>query len=726
MILSDQASRHALRKELAPHLNWDPRSPEPKYRQLEAIYDSLDDERVPGGIIPSLSGDRRFLTFSAVADNPMAWRRLAPLVMASVGTTLTDFHGVPRATEGPVGSILSEHHLEFGSFSTPSGDRCRTAGAVKALERLILTLRAMPVDLRELPRSAPQILHEFDLAVSAGDREASIARLRELDRRRSVDSLNLRFLTVRWHAAFRQWRSLREERWFSDVCQTRRPPQVTIALLHSLYEIDLDGGSRSEAAESLLARFRTHISPEPEALFRQLLPSPPGPAAMMLALDAVSRRDEGRITALRKVSTNDWDPDLRYQFQELLTLGPPPSPVATYEEQTLSDSIHKLARGQDAGQPITHAQRMALQHVLAQEDEPLGIYQVIRTLVGGHLTAPVGVDTLAMGIAERAEHKYQGWVTDSWNDWFAALPHLEFQRARNLAQRIAEEVSIEDYIRTSVDRDSLIRVIEEALSSDEQHATLALPHLSRWMINDRNWPRQEFKPLYRTLLTAFLLFDSRTVDSFRSALSILDGWLNTGPDDSSYAEVLDDFSKVLGDVASRRSLDALIDLSEMLVVHPAPSADARMALWSELQARLLSFRAWMTPSQVIILNGLCDVIAVPRAFELEEGDMGAADPVTDWAGTIGLYTLRPTVGQRVVHVLRERIPAAKVDWRDDHAASRALRQVAAGSDIMAIDWSAAKHAATDAIRKALGTREPLWVSGGASSMVTSMLGAIEL
>lgn len=291
-------------------------------------------------------------------------------------------------------------------------------------------------------------------------------------------------------------------------------------------------------------------------------------------------------------------------------------------------------------------------------------------------------------------------------------------------QRIAEETSIEEYVKTAADRDRLVRELEEALSSDEQHATLALPHLARWMINDGDWPRQELGPLYRALLTAFLLFDTRTVDGFRSSLAILEGWLSIGPDDDSYAEVLEDLRKVLGELAAKRSIDALIDLAEMLVTHPAPDPGARLALWSELQARLLSFRTWMNVSQVFILNGLCDVIEVPRVFELDEEDADSVDPIGDWSGTIGLYTLRPSIGQRVIQVLEQRIPGANVHWRDDHAASGALRQLTERSDVMAIDWSGAKHAATEAIRKDLGKRDPLWVSGGASSMVTAILGTI--
>ena len=64
-------------------------------------------------------------------------------------------------------------------------------------------------------------------------------------------------------------------------------------------------------------------------------------------------------------------------------------------------------------------------------------------------------------------------------------------------------------------------------------------------------------------------------------------------------------------------------------------------------------------------------------------------------------------------------------WRHDHVATDALRQLVARSEVMAVDWTAAKHAATDAINAALGQRSPLWVRGGALSIVSRIVEEIE-
>ena len=129
----------------------------------------------------------------------------------------------------------------------------------------------------------------------------------------------------------------------------------------------------------------------------------------------------------------------------------------------------------------------------------------------------------------------------------------------------------------------------------------------------------------------------------------------------------------------------------------------------------------MTRSQVAILNGICDAVGSPQAFQAPDADTASLDPIADWTGTVGIYSLRPAVSQRVVDALSERVPGATVGWRDDHVATDALRQLVARSEVMPVDWTAAKHAATGAIKAELGGRSPLWVRGGASSIVSKIV-----
>ena len=711
MILAGPGEREALREELAPHLRWNPASQDPRVRLLDRIYRSIDNPRIPGAIVPLVRDGR--MAFSAVADNQADWRRLAPLAMAAVGVTLTDFQGLPTVTGDPVDGLLSSRQLQFSNFATPIGDGDRARKSVESLARLVSTLEATPVAPQDLPRSPAQLLHEFDLAVLGGDRNASWSLLVELERRRAVDTLNLRFLTVRWHGAFQQWRELRDEKWFGDLCRTRRPMRVTIELLRAIYEVDLEGPGHIDDPSTLLERFGRRVAGRAGDLFGALLTDADPVTALMFALDAAERHDEARIAALRDIPPANWGPTERGAFDALLELGSPASSSTTVEpELTVSELLQKIADGP----PLTDAEQTALQ-VLAESS---GL------LKDRERGATVGTPRDERGTDDEGESALaDNWVTGSWEGWFSALPRLSVRRARELAEGLSEEVAVSEAFAADADRDHFIRGLDEALSNYEEKAVGGLPHIAAWLQRDSRWPSGDLSPLYRELITDFLLFDARTPERLALTLSLLDGWLATGPPASDYSAVLSDFRDSLESLVSDRTLDPIIDLAELLVVHNVQDTSGRASLWAAIHVQLKRYQARMTSSQVMVLNGICDALAVPRAFQVPEAEAEGPGPVGTWRGNIGIYSLRPTVLQRVVETLSERIPGARVDWREDHVASDALRQLAARSDVMAVDWSASKHAATGAIREAMGQGAPLWVRGGASSIVSKIVEAVE-
>ena len=717
MILEDAMARDVLREQLAPYLNWDPISRHSKIQHLVQIYRTIDESRVPGAIIPLVRGGR--MAFVVVADDAAAWRRLVPLTVAAVGVTITDFRGSAIMTDDPVDNIMRERLLQFSHFGTPEGDRRRAELSVKSLCRLIHALKTIPVTPRDLPRSQPQLLHELDLALVSGDRDLSWLLLRELEERRIVDTLNLRFLAVRWHAAFQEWQRLRDKQWFNDLCRTRRPLRVTVELLRTIYETDLGGRALLTDPPALLQRFRSRVAGETGDLLQRLLPDPNAVTAIMLALDSTVRSHGERIVRLRGTSTATWESQEREAFDAILTLGAPP--VSSYVPEA-EPMLVEILRKRAEGPPLTDAERTAVRFLIGS-GESLSLVEQGTKLVGitlGELaTNEMSTHTLSTELPE-------DWVTGSWDGWFEALPRLNVRRARELSQSLAEEVDVEGTLATDSDCDQFARNLEQALSSEEDKAVQGLPHIVAWIQSHKDWPTERLAPLYRALIVDFLLFDSRTVERFRLTLSLLDGWLATGPQTSDYAAVLRDFRDSLDSFVSDRMLDPLIDLAEILVVHTPQDLKARASLWAALHSRLSAYGMRMTRSQISIFNGICEAMGTARTLALaDRGAPDAYEATANCRSTIGIYTLRPTVGQRVADVLSERMPGAKVTWRSDHVATASLRQLATRAEVMAVDWSASKHAATAAVTAALGERSPLWVRGGASSMVSQIVDEIE-
>ena len=714
MILSAESARAELQLELRPLLGWTSATGDAGTDQLAAIYQSIGDERVPGAIVPVRGPDR--IWFCAVANNASDWRRLSPLIMAAAGMTLTTFDGRPGAPPTPGQSEpFASRGLEFTWFHSKPGDRRNAADCIEALDRMVRMLRTSPVGLRELPRSPAQLLHQFDLAVLAGDRVAADASLRELEQRRAVDALNLNFLRVRWHATFLEWRELRSERWFPSLTRTRRPPQVTSQLVRALLEVDLGGLATPADPRALVERFSRTVAPEAGSVFEELPAVAAPPIATMFLLDAIDRGDDWRVAELRQLDRESWESPARTRFEGLLGLVPVAEPPGSARSRSLEAALDRFLEGGEA----TEQQRTALA-ALRSGSESVTLERVIDAVTANGLLQARTPDLPLLETAVSDGDVQTEPVPTSWTEWFA-LTSVGFQRSREYALRLADETSVREQVPDEAARERFIDSFSLVASTDPQRASAALPHLVDWMQRDPEWPSAEYAPVYEQLITVFLLVDSRSVDALRSALTILDGWLALGPQATQYAELLSDLRGELSAFVSERALDALIDAAELLVIHPCPDESARGSLWSELVGRLGTYQTFLTPSQFLVLNSLCDAIGAPQTLRAATTAPVSVDPVTTWKGVIGLYTLRPDVAQNVTQALGRLLPLAEVVCREDHVATDALRHLVVRSDVMAVDASAAKHPATDGIKTALVDRSPLWLKGGASSIVSDVL-----
>ena len=125
----------ALAPILHPYLNW-PLGPPDRLENLKLILGTLEDERFPGGIIPRVHS--KTIVYCAVAPSSEQWRRLVPLLRASVGSTITDFTGpsVSFEEDDPLEAVLIENGYHQGARFSAGNDVQRGRYALLALARL--------------------------------------------------------------------------------------------------------------------------------------------------------------------------------------------------------------------------------------------------------------------------------------------------------------------------------------------------------------------------------------------------------------------------------------------------------------------------------------------------------------------------------------------------------------------------------------------------------------
>ena len=188
-VILDESGRAALQKDIEPLLGWDAVDDPGVRRQIETVYRSTADDRVPGAVVPVVREDR--VWFCALADNSSEWRKLSPLIMAAVGMTLTTFDGRPAEPPAPGQSEPFTSRGLSVTWFKGTLDPSKRWDAVSALDRMVRMLQAKPTGLRELRTSPAHQLNRFDLAIQAGDRRGAETALIALERSRAVDAINL-------------------------------------------------------------------------------------------------------------------------------------------------------------------------------------------------------------------------------------------------------------------------------------------------------------------------------------------------------------------------------------------------------------------------------------------------------------------------------------------------------------------------------------------------------
>ena len=78
-------------------------------------------------------------------------------------------------------------------------------------------------------------LRRFREALAAKDRIAALGRLIDIEDRALLETSNRLFLRVQFHANFREWSAILDDRHLSDLIQIRRPASVTEALIQAVY-----------------------------------------------------------------------------------------------------------------------------------------------------------------------------------------------------------------------------------------------------------------------------------------------------------------------------------------------------------------------------------------------------------------------------------------------------------------------------------------------------------
>ncbi|UWU92951.1 protein DpdD [Bradyrhizobium sp. CB1015] len=667
------------------------------WRQLfDRLTASATDPGFPGGLVP-IATPAGGVRVYALASDDRQWRQLRPLLLCFAGPTLTSFNGLPATLSGTdaIEKVLAEADPStVGILDLPSDDTIRAQG-LRALVRLVTVWSRAPAMDGKPSEPTSWLLADFQDQINVGRREAAWSVVRRLEDELRLDALNIRFLEVQLFAAFEDWQAIVAMRGLKDLCNARRPPSVTNAIMEALYRVKLASAFDAEDLDTLLSAYERECRP----MAQSLIVLPPraviGDAALRIsAIEAIIDGDRSDISKrLRSRSEAIGWLAAHLGSAEGEVPSPVPSPNA------LDDARIALAKT-DGLSPL---------------EQINALWTTLRALPPDQLDALRGAEPFKSVLRELAPQGVPSALPANWIEWLERVHEPGFGEALAIARRGKDEWSIGDAEADPANvarlRAALAKVEEGTIAGDR--AIDALPLMVAWLQRDPDFPRASFQPIYSMLLTMFAIGSRRGRPIYESTGLLTKALLSVGLATDVYKDLLGDVSELMGSGLGAESVYWLLDIVEETLRFPAPDAEARLSFWHSGLARIEPLRSRLNALQRASLAELAG--ALGWSTETVDAIVSTTSPdsarVVPSGLRIAIYTLTEAVSRQAKVVLEKTLPSAVVDCSADHGGSRELKAMAENADIFVIVALSAKHAATDFIRSHRGKRPLLYAQG---------------
>lgn len=580
-----------------------------------------------------------------------------------------------------------------------------------------------PERLHDAPRPVGRILRQFYEAIAARDRGTATDALEEIRARGLLSAPNRRFLRVELLGRLGTPEELLTDPELEGISLLRRPPAVTDHLARAANALYI----RSAESQSGSDTWRS-IASDIEHAWPKLLEHPSQIrsvyGARCLALTALLEESprRGVIDSLRSI----W-------FEDALVAGVLSELEAASErvreEAELADGISAVLghyhRGEfervletaeraepdrgvatvamqtalNLGDAVAAARALALVDRLPKHDREVLLSQAVE-------------GTFHTKLVQRNEGTQ---VPDGWIDWLKGewpdRPDLlnDWSATWKRDTTAADEGS-----------DALADELLYALNDDRRgRVRNGLPVLVRWLVaGDGLQPSSV--PLAVDIVDIMLGSDPGRAER-HAALDLLSDILLTGCTTDEYmtavAAVRDQLARL-----GPREVDWLTEVLDIQLFSAVPDTSLRDELFAEA---LGVARSWFERIEVT------DAIVLQKLFADAELDFR---PPSDHVDTkphrrfktferVGIYSLSESAAKNAARWIRDEWPGVEVRLSHAHANNSELEGLVHRSDVLLMQTSHAKHAATMAIERSIEKTRLVRVNGrGATSLFRGLLG----
>ena len=693
------------------------------------------------------------LTWYGFAFTESQARKLSTELKAFIGYTYSDFTGL-RAKLKPSdpleGPLASYSNLIVFKFDNHDGVWAR-------LKLLKILWEEKPELEQEQVKSVGSLLRDFHIAIQAGNRYSAEKKLRRLAEHHLLDPLNISFLRIQLLSYLRLWEEIFKMDTFDDLIQVRRPLPVTEALIKTIYYKHL---SIFEGVETnynaAINEFKNEVIPRYQNLFKYR-------ATMQ---DPVVLK----CFMLFAVVSNPPRTDL---CDEILRLE-----VESAEDREFLENLASMLKEEDRnefGRPGQLALRafyrgeydLAVQKALISKPN-LSIVRVLFECAYEMQAVSLKRQALAtlLKLSEEDKTKFfesrrnlelyeeftgqdikflpaniEALIPSDWCQWLERLNRFGYwKRALEIAEEGANEWEVESFLSQPGITEKLCEQLN--VTRDEQAEKLlleALPHLLFYLQKDERWPRRALLPLYKIILDLLIISGHGGEDDLNLVNELTSVLLSLGLSENEYKELVDNARDLWDRYKSLVTLNWILDFLDLLVVYPCADEKIRLNLFQYVLSSINTFTRQIEESQFKLIKQIASDFQHEEDYPLvvseligisQQGNNVYEDSSLESAKELlkgkklAIYIYSEPIAKRVSELIVNWIGndiSVDVSW--DRAGNDRLKQMARNADIFIVNWSCAKHAATEFIEKYRPVDKPIiWVRGkGSSSIINSIV-----
>lgn len=587
-------------------------------------------------------------------------------------------------------------------------------GARRNVASLIDLWHIAPERGVDTPRPVGRVLRQFYEGLLAGDRTSAEGSLEEIRSRGLLSATNIRFLRVELLSALGAAQELRDDASLKGISLLARPPAVTrrlAAAANALYVEPRLAGT--------IAADWTAVAADIEEVWPSLVSHPrqvsdpftarclalhelrsEEPDLAVLGRLAERYPDDPLITAIAPQAVAPSDAVEVRTALELYHVGDYWSALDAVEAGTAdrSNAAVALACAMNIGDSISAVRALSFVERLSEQDRAaLESTSVERSFL----------ETLRDRTSDSAAPSdWLDWLSGQWVDrpdllaeWAQAWPRSSDQLQRDSAQLAGEMLdALNDERRTRVRN--------------------GVPLFVEWLVTDGLPPGGV--GLATTLFDVLLGSDPGRLER-QASVTLLEEILIAGPSQSEYVELLEAIRGQLG-VLGLRDAAWLAQALGLLLVFGSPDPARRDALFADALGVATSWASRAEPADLIVLKVLFSDAGLDVTLPQSERDPAPEVDAGRSFQTVGIYSLLESAARLASDWIRKLFPAVTVRLSSEHVNSPALESFARGSDVVLVQTSHAKHAATQAIEAVAERDRLVLVHGrGASALLRALL-----